>query len=111
MLRSFDYAAWTAVMSLSQLDAGSAATVRHLADAWRQAVEQAFLAAYRETIAGCPSYPENKKDAVRLLALFLLEKALYEVCYEAANRPHWIRIPLQGVASLLELETRRHGQS
>ena len=111
MLRSFDYAAWTAVMSLSQLDAGSAAIVRTLADAWRRAVEQAFLAAYRDTIAGCPSHPESDTEAGRLLDLFLLEKALYEICYEAANRPHWIRIPLQGVASLLELETGRHAQS
>ena len=42
-----------------------------------------------------------------LLDLFLLEKALYEICYEAANRPSWIEIPLKGVTSLLELEATR----
>jgi maltose alpha-D-glucosyltransferase/alpha-amylase len=31
-----------------------------------------------------------------LLDLFLLEKAAYEICYEAANRPGWINIPLRG---------------
>jgi maltose alpha-D-glucosyltransferase/alpha-amylase len=110
MLRSFDYAAWSAVMSLSELDAGSAEIVRSLAERWRRAVEAAFLATYREIIAGCPSYPEDEAEAARLLDLFLLEKALYEICYEAANRPNWLRIPLQGVMGLLEPEPRRDDQ-
>jgi maltose alpha-D-glucosyltransferase/alpha-amylase len=37
-----------------------------------------------------------------LLDLFILEKALYEICYEAANRPQWLPIPLKGVRRLLE---------
>jgi maltose alpha-D-glucosyltransferase/alpha-amylase len=104
MLRSFDYAACAAVTSLAEAHPGSATVVRALADAWRRATEQAFLEAYRETVARCPSYPENPLEAGRLLDLFLLEKALYEICYEAANRPDWIGIPLKGVTSLLEPE-------
>src|SRR5690606_33781358 len=34
----------------------------------------------------------------------MLEKALYEVNYELANRPDWVAIPLQGVLTLLEEE-------
>ena len=49
MVRSFDYAAWAAVMNLADIDAGSVALVQTLAEAWRQATEQAFLEAYRET--------------------------------------------------------------
>ena len=110
MLRSFDYAAWAAVMNLADMDAGSVGVIRSLAESWRQATAQAFLEAYRETIAGCPSWPENEVEAGRLLDLFLLEKALYEICYEAANRPNWIRIPLKGVTNLLELEAPRDDQ-
>ena len=109
MLRSFDYAAWAAVMTLTEHDAGSGEVVRSLAESWRAATEAAFLGAYRETIAGCPSYPEDGAQAARLLDLFLLEKALYEICYEAANRPHWLRIPLEGVTGLLELEATADG--
>jgi maltose alpha-D-glucosyltransferase / alpha-amylase len=109
MLRSFDYAAWAAIMHLTEVHPGSGETVRALAESWRQASAEAFLAGYRETIAGCPSYPEDAAEAERLLSLFLLEKALYEICYEAANRPLWVRIPLKGVSSLLELEARDHG--
>jgi maltose alpha-D-glucosyltransferase/alpha-amylase len=35
-----------------------------------------------------------------LLALFTLEKAAYEVRYEAANRPDWLTVPLNGLAQL-----------
>jgi len=41
---------------------------------------------------------------IALLDLFLIEKALYELCYAAANRPGWLRIPLKGVAGMLHLE-------
>jgi maltose alpha-D-glucosyltransferase/alpha-amylase len=104
MMRSFDYAAWAAVTNLADVDTGSVALVETLAENWRQATERAFLGAYRETIAGCPSWPEDEGAAQRLLDLFLLEKALYEICYEAANRPNWIRIPLKGVTNLLARE-------
>ena len=109
MLRSFDYAAWAAVMTLTDVDPGSGEVVRSLAEAWRAATQHAFLGAYQETIAGCPSYPEDGAEAARLLDLFLLEKALYEICYEAANRPHWLRIPLKGVTGLLQLEATADG--
>ena len=35
-----------------------------------------------------------------LLDLFLVEKAAYEIAYEAANRPTWIGVPLAGMARL-----------
>ena len=35
-----------------------------------------------------------------LLALFELEKALYELRYEINNRPAWVRIPLAGLRAL-----------
>ena len=65
---------------------------------------EAFLAGYRETIAGCPSYPNDPVQAQRFLELFVLEKAFYEVSYELANRPAWVRIPLEGIRSILSPE-------
>ena len=43
-----------------------------------------------------------------LLDLFLLRKAAYEVGYEAANRPAWLSVPVQGI---LEIARRVVGQS
>jgi maltose alpha-D-glucosyltransferase/alpha-amylase len=37
-----------------------------------------------------------------LLELFLIEKAAYEIHYEAANRPTWIGVPLAGLSRLTE---------
>jgi maltose alpha-D-glucosyltransferase/alpha-amylase len=36
-----------------------------------------------------------------MLAFFTLEKAIYEVSYELANRPSWVDIPLNGVLGIL----------
>jgi maltose alpha-D-glucosyltransferase / alpha-amylase len=111
MLRSFDYAAWSAAFRLGEMHPGSQDPALVLARWWRDAVQGAFVEAYRETIAGCPSYPGSVAEAQALLELFLLEKALYEVCYEAANRPGWLRIPLNGVAGLLHIEREETDQA
>ena len=37
-----------------------------------------------------------------LLQLFLIQKAAYEVCYEAANRPAWLTVPLAGLSRLVQ---------
>ena len=56
----------------------------------------ASLAGYAEVL------PAEDAAAERdLLTLFLIEKAAYEVAYEAANRPAWIDVPLHGLAQLI----------
>jgi predicted trehalose synthase len=40
----------------------------------------------------------------KLLAVFELEKAVYELRYELNNRPDWVRIPVSGIARMLEQE-------
>ena len=37
-----------------------------------------------------------------LLDLFLIEKAAYEIGYEAANRPSWLPVPLAGLSRLAQ---------
>jgi maltose alpha-D-glucosyltransferase/alpha-amylase len=97
MLRSFDYAA-------AVTKRRSVATQAHVADPHRDAflgtfVERAvqcFLAGYADVLA-----PDNSDPEERLLQLFLIEKAAYEIVYEAANRPAWIDVPLHGLAQLI----------
>jgi maltose alpha-D-glucosyltransferase/alpha-amylase len=72
MLRSFDYAAASAKLPRDW--------VRHTSDA--------FLGSYG-----------NASRAV--LDFYLLEKCIYEIGYEANNRPDWIQIPLAGLSELL----------
>ncbi len=46
--------------------------------------------------------PPGEANARTLLTIFELEKAVYELRYELNNRPDWVRIPVAGIARLLE---------
>jgi len=41
----------------------------------------------------------------KLLRVFELEKAVYELRYELNNRPDWVRIPVAGILRMLEEES------
>src|SRR5262249_7883933 len=100
MIRSFDYAASAAVRQIAATRPTALPRITVLADAWRQRAVDGFRAAYRKTMRGCPSYPANKLQAKALIDFFTLEKAVYEVGYELANRPDWLAIPLNGILRL-----------
>ena len=102
MIRSFDYAASAAVMTLAQENPSARDELAEHARAWRALAVTAFHGAYVDGMDGCISYPADPKSAERLLELLLLEKALYEVVYETANRPAWLTIPVTGVTTLLD---------
>ncbi|WP_119459240.1 maltose alpha-D-glucosyltransferase [Rhodospirillaceae bacterium SYSU D60014] len=104
MLRSFNYAAWSALFDRAALEPRALETLQPWTDLWEERVSNSFLTGYRETIGDCPSYPTDADQARNLIDLFSLEKALYEICYEAANRPAWLGIPLRGVTRLLKTE-------
>ncbi|MGE0212265.1 MAG: maltose alpha-D-glucosyltransferase [Parvibaculaceae bacterium] len=97
MLRSFDYAAWSAIDRAVAVGSDHADVMREAAIAWRDFATESFLDAYEETTGAALGDP-----ALALLDLFLLHKALYEVGYEAANRPTWIAIPVRGVLEILK---------
>jgi maltose alpha-D-glucosyltransferase/alpha-amylase len=93
LLRSFDYAGAFA----SRGKEGATAPDARLLGDYRAMSSRVFLQAYR---AHAPASAEVGADA--LLRLFMLEKAAYELCYEAANRPAWLEVPLQGLARLAD---------
>jgi maltose alpha-D-glucosyltransferase / alpha-amylase len=46
-------------------------------------------------------WPTDPQAAARMLDFFLLEKAFYEIEYELAHRPEWLRVPLSGILQIL----------
>jgi maltose alpha-D-glucosyltransferase/alpha-amylase len=102
MIRSFDYAAVAAVRHLAATRPASEPRMVQLAEAWRQRAVDGFRAAYRKTMRGCAAYPASKKQARAMTTFFVLEKAVYEVSYELANRPLWVDIPLEGILGILK---------
>jgi maltose alpha-D-glucosyltransferase/alpha-amylase len=101
MLRSFAYASETVAREMGQRFGEAAPRVAAAAASWQRAVETAFLAAYEEAGRGGPAWVEDRRTRERLLRLHLLAKALYEIDYEANNRPDWIETPIRGVLSIL----------
>ena len=91
MLRSFAYAA-------------SAATILHVVEPpedWEQRARAEFLGGYLATVEHT-LLPPGEEAVNRLLSIFELEKAVYELRYELDNRPDWVSIPVAGILRLLE---------
>ncbi|WP_374445779.1 putative maltokinase, partial [Stella sp.] len=89
MLRSFDYAAASIERRQPPATGPDAPVLLHR---FRDGCARAFLAGYGER-AGAMLDP-------RLLDAFLIEKAAYEITYEAANRPTWIDVPATGLLAI-----------
>jgi trehalose synthase-fused probable maltokinase len=93
MLRSFDYAAAVALNERStKADPGWDHLRKH-GRAWAQANREAFWSVYVEHTAGSTLLPDAGA-ALTLRRAFEIQKAVYEVGYEAAHRPQWVPVPL-----------------
>jgi maltose alpha-D-glucosyltransferase/alpha-amylase len=97
MLRSFEYASAAAARE-AELAGNALSAARELT---RQ-MQSSFLAAYAAEIEGCVSFPDDLIQADAVLELCIIEKALYEVLYEIANRPDWISIPIAGLLAVID---------
>ncbi len=104
MLRSFNYAAWAALMKYTSRRPEDQARLDPWARLWDRSVTAEFLYAYHETMNGSALLPSSPAALRGLLDLYLLEKAFYELVYELNSRPDWVKIPLMGIASLLQQE-------
>jgi len=91
MLRSFSYAA-----AGSELLRGKPAP-----DGWEQRARASFLEGYFDAVDSA-LLPPGEEASQKLLSIFELEKAVYELRYELNNRPDWVGIPVAGIVRLLE---------
>jgi maltose alpha-D-glucosyltransferase / alpha-amylase len=101
MLRSFSYAAYSALINYTTRRPEDLSRLEPWAQLWERSAATAFLHAYRETSNESRFLPTNRSDLRKLLDIFLMDKAFYEVLYELNSRPSWVRIPLSGIMSLL----------
>ncbi|MGQ0743302.1 MAG: maltokinase N-terminal cap-like domain-containing protein [Acidimicrobiales bacterium] len=93
MLRSFHYAAGVAAG-----ERGPAAA--DAAGAWERANRAAFLQGYEPAAVEAGLIPDDSESRRAVLAAFELEKAVYELAYERAHRPHWEAIPAEALRRL-----------
>jgi maltose alpha-D-glucosyltransferase/alpha-amylase len=101
VLRSFDYAA-AAVETVDSepLPPPSVEARRNLIADFRRRATLSLLEGYDTAIRAAPEPWVSEEGRAALIDLFLIEKAAYEILYEAANRPAWIGIPVRGLHEL-----------
>ncbi len=87
MSRSFGYLCHRPVISGPRVEAAD--------------LTRAFLKAYTASANGQCFYPDTAGEAEKLLNGFMLDKAIYELAYEAQYRPDWIDAPLTAVENFL----------
>jgi maltose alpha-D-glucosyltransferase/alpha-amylase len=102
VIRSIDYSVTAAISRATRVgppdEKGQMAAA--LA-AWREQSTLAFWQAYLSTLTDDRLWPHDAVQARRLLDFFILEKAIYEIGYELANRPDWLQVPLAGTLRIL----------
>lgn len=98
MLRSFNYATHAV---LKQRREASSTDVALMTE-WEGAVRASFLEGYRSVAKPGEAVflPSTWEEALQVIRVYELDKALYELRYELRNRPTWLAIPLQGIRSL-----------
>jgi maltose alpha-D-glucosyltransferase/alpha-amylase len=97
MLRSFNYAAYAALLSYASRRPEEVERLEPWARLWERSTSAAFRRAYGEVMAKTDLLPGTEAGATALLDVYLIDKALYELLYELDNRPTWMRIPLWGL--------------
>jgi maltokinase len=92
MLRSFDYAAHQMLVGQPEEP-----TLTERALEWAQRNRTAFCEGYAKAAS---DHIGDPRSHLHLLRAFELDKAVYEVAYEHANRPEWLPVPLASIARI-----------
>jgi trehalose synthase-fused probable maltokinase len=95
MLRSFSYVTRFAVREPGHRAEAS----RDAMHGWEERAAERFLDGYlAQARPGHACFlPRDRAGVEDVLRAFLIEKAAYEVAYEANNRPTWLDIPIEGL--------------
>ncbi len=102
MIRSFDYAAETAARDIEGRQVEQGGRVRAAAMLWRDLVVRTFLDSYGRAVAGSRVEIADPDARRRLLDLYLAQRAIYEIGYEASHGPGWVDSPVRGLLAILD---------
>ncbi len=101
LLRSIDYSATAALERALEVAPDEQGKLGAALVEWRERAVATFLAAYRDAMTDQRLWPTSRHAAEKMLKFFLIDKAFYEIEYELAYRPDWLRVALTGLLRLL----------
>jgi maltose alpha-D-glucosyltransferase/alpha-amylase len=101
LIRSIDYSVTSAQERALKTATDDDGRLAEALSTWRDEATQTFLTAYRDAMSDLRLWPQDDDHAGRTLRFFLLEKAFYEIDYELAHRPDWLRVALGGALRVL----------
>ncbi len=110
LMRSIDYAARVAVhteVERGRLSPHDAERAEAWALSWRDEAQRRLVASYRAGLTSPGLVPTDDDDFSLLLDAVTVEKALYEIRYELANRPDWVGWPVAAVRERVTRGERR----
>ena len=105
MIRSFHYAAYTALLKLAQrgtLPGGQSQPLLVWGRFWARWVSAVFYQSYLKAAGTATFLPATRADLEMMTEVLLLRKAIYELGYELNNRPDWVVVPLHGILQLVD---------
>ena len=101
MLRSFHYSIYMGKVKNESKMPGNEEFLKPWLEAWYRTVEKIFMEGYLKTAGKASFIPDSSNQLYDLLAVYTIEKAIYELDYEFNNRPDWIHIPLSGLKMII----------
>lgn len=104
-IRSLSYLAASADMDREIATEADSAARSALTRIFAREAERAFRNAYFAVTGNAPALEMRRETRKRILDLYLLEKAAYEIGYEARNRPTWLEIPVAGFYDIVSALT------
>jgi trehalose synthase-fused probable maltokinase len=104
MLRSLSYAASAALFERAEPGSPDWERLEPWADTWESLARERFTSAYMRRSHEGRWLPADRDAFAAMLDVFEIDKAFYELRYEAGHRPEWARIPLRGLERILTRE-------
>ncbi len=102
MLRSFHYSIYMGKVENESKMPESQDFLNPWLEAWYKTVQDVFIESYLETAGNASFIPKEKEQLNDLMAVYTIEKAIYELDYEVNNRPDWLHIPLYGLKMIMD---------
>ncbi len=101
LIRSIDYSVTAALERALKVAPDEQGKLDAALAHWRDRSSEAFLSGYRDAMSNRLMWPAGSHASDNMLKFFLLEKAFYEIEYEMAHRPDWLRVPVTGALRIL----------